>query len=109
MNRPRATVPPLEDADAIQLALTDLARAVLAETVDLKRASVLAYILQTAVSNLKRVELGLHTEEMTTEPPSLIPETDAIDAAYNTWTPRARDNAANTEATDVMLTRHDIT
>src|SRR5260370_6154833 len=54
VNRPRATVPPLENADAIQIALTDLARAVLAETVDLKRAKVLTYILQTASSNLRR-------------------------------------------------------
>jgi hypothetical protein len=109
VNRPRATIAPLEDADSVQLALTDLARAVLAETLDLKRATVLAYILQTAATNLKRVELGIHTDEMTTEPPSLIPETDAIDAAYTTFTPRARTEAPPNEATDVMLTRHDIT
>jgi hypothetical protein len=108
VNRPRATVPPLEDADAIQLALTDLARAVLAETVDLKRASVLAYILQTAVSNLKRVQLGIHTEEMTIEPPPPVQNTDEIDAAYTTYTPRARGDS-QPETTDVMLTHHDIT
>lgn len=48
-------IPPLEDADAIQAALTDLARAVADTTYDLKRASLLAYILQTASANARHI------------------------------------------------------
>ena len=52
-------IPPLEDGDAIQLALTDLARAVAEDRIGLKPAALLAYILQTASANLKRVQLGV--------------------------------------------------
>jgi hypothetical protein len=119
VNRPRATVPPLENADAIQVALTDLARAVLAETVDLKRAKVLAYILQTASSNLRRVQLGLFVNSMVTILPAETAATAELDAAYATLTPRANvdtrppagETSARKEVTpavDVMLTGHSL-
>ena len=93
VNRPRATVPHLENADAIQLALTDLARAVLAESIDLKRAAVLAYILQTASANLKRLQIGTFTHSMVTTLPDHAADLAAIDAAYSTLTPRANGDA----------------
>jgi hypothetical protein len=109
VNRPRATVPPLENADAIQVALTDLARAVLAETMDLKRAKVLTYILQTASSNLRRVQLGLFVSSMVTALPEAADTVAEIDAAYATLTPRANTPPKLPEpepAVDVMLTGH---
>ena len=120
VNRPRPTVPPLENGDAIQLALTDLARAVLAETIDLKRAGVLAYILQTATVNLKQVQLGAFPSDMVPCLPKLPPSTADLDAAYSTLTRRAlpetlaRTAAApapaepRSPAEDVLLTRHSL-
>ena len=66
-------IPPLEDGDAIQLALTDLARALLEDRIALKPAALLAYILQTASANLKHVHLGIHTDRMITELPDRDP------------------------------------
>jgi len=66
-------IPPLEDGNAIQLALTDLARAIVEERIALKPAALLAYILQTASANLKRVQLGVFTDRMITELPDLDP------------------------------------
>src|SRR5262249_29741820 len=44
--------------DAIQVALTQLARNLVEGGYDLKRASVLAYVLQTASSNLKHTRMS---------------------------------------------------
>ena len=66
-------IPPLEDGNAIQLALTDLARAIVEERIALKPAALLAYILQTASANLKRVQLGVFPDRMITELPALDP------------------------------------
>ena len=66
-------IPPLEDGNAIQLALTDLARAIVEERIALKPAALLAYILQTASANLKRVHLGVFPDRMITELPDLDP------------------------------------
>ena len=66
-------IPPLEDGNAIQLALTDLARAIVEDRIALKPAALLAYILQTASANLKRVQLGVFPDRMITELPALDP------------------------------------
>ena len=111
-NRPRATVRPLENHDAIQLALTDLARAVLAETIDLKRAGVLAYILQIASNNVSRVVIGLYRSDMVQELPAESEAIEELDAAYATLTPRANGSAGQPPrpepAVDVMLNRHSL-
>ena len=75
VNRPVALldIPPLEDGNAVQLALTDLARAVADDRIGLKNAALLAYILQTASANLKRVHLGIFPDRMITELPALDP------------------------------------
>ncbi len=74
VNRPTAHmgILPLENGDAIQLALTDIARAVLEDRIELKRASVLGYLLQTASLNLKRVQIGTFANWMVRE----LPEED---------------------------------
>lgn len=50
-------IPPLEDPEAIQLVLTDLARALIDRAILPKDATILAYILQTAVANSKRLRI----------------------------------------------------
>lgn len=75
VNRPTVCldVPPLEDANAIQVALNDIARAVADDRIDLKRATVLTYVLQTASSNLKRVQFGVFKDAMIREFPEQDP------------------------------------
>jgi hypothetical protein len=75
VNRPTVNldVPALEDGNAVQLALTDLARAVADDRIPLKNAALLAYILQTASANLKKVQLGVFTDHMITDLPELDP------------------------------------
>ena len=75
VNRKTVTldVPPLEDGNAIQLALTDLARAVADDRIHLKNAALLAYILQTASANLKKVQLGVFTSSMVRDLPDSDP------------------------------------
>jgi len=75
VNRKTVTldVPPLEDGNAVQLALTDLARAVADDRIQLKNAALLAYILQTASANLKQVQLGVFTSSMVRDLPDLDP------------------------------------
>jgi hypothetical protein len=75
VNRKTVTldVPPLEDGNAVQLALTDQARAVADDRIPLKNAALLAYILQTASANLKRVQLGVFTDSMVRDLPDLDP------------------------------------
>ena len=73
VNRPTYSldIPPLEDGDAVQLALTDLARAVADSRIEPKPAALLAYILQTASANLKRVHIGCHTSDMVRDLPPI--------------------------------------
>jgi hypothetical protein len=77
VNRPTVLlgIPPLEDGDSIQLALTDLARAVAEDRFDQKRANSIAYILQIAAFNLKRVHLGIHKDDMVRQLPDDNPYT----------------------------------
>ena len=48
-------LPPLDDANAVQVAITQCARGLLEGTLDEKRAMKLAYFLQLAATNLSRV------------------------------------------------------
>ncbi|HXE89672.1 MAG TPA: hypothetical protein VNK82_01780 [Terriglobales bacterium] len=71
VNRPTVNldIPPLEDGNAIQVVLTDLARAVADGRIDVRKATVLGYLLQTAAFNLKRVHFGFHAHDMVRELP----------------------------------------
>ena len=85
VNRPtyNLDIPPLEDGDAVQLALTDLARAVADSRIELKQGALLAYILQTASANLKRVHIGCHTTDMVRD----LPPIDAYTRGPSTQEP----------------------
>lgn len=54
-NRAIIALPPLEDANSVQVAIMEITRALLEDRIDLKRAGLLLYALQTASANLKRV------------------------------------------------------
>jgi hypothetical protein len=61
-------LPPLDDANAVQVAITQGARGLLDGTLDEKRAMRLAYYLQLAVSNVSRVSFEpLEDEEFEDE------------------------------------------
>ncbi len=49
-------LPLLEDADAIQIAVMDVANALLADRIDCRKASLLLYALQTATANVKNLD-----------------------------------------------------
>ena len=48
-------LPPLEDANAIQIALMQIMRLIVAKQIDNKQAGLLLYALQTASCNLKHL------------------------------------------------------
>src|SRR5579872_1172989 len=50
-------IPLLEDANAIQMAIQEVAEAIAEERIDNKRAGLLLYAFQTAANNLKNVDL----------------------------------------------------
>ena len=75
---PACELPPLEDANAIQVAVMEIARALLEDRLELRRASLLLYALQIASSNLKRVNfeplaLQRHASQSAVEPQTRKP------------------------------------
>lgn len=56
-------LPPLEDANAVQVAIAQGARGLLNGTLDEKRAMRLAYYLQLAVTNVTRVNFEPEYQE----------------------------------------------
>ena len=56
------TLPLLEDANAIQLALMQIIQSVLADTISDKKAGLLLYALQTASNNLKHMNVEPQAE-----------------------------------------------
>ena len=66
------TLPMLEDRSAIQLVITDILRALAANQIDTKRASLLLYGLQIASANCSKLDrIGYHDPVYTLE---LTPE-----------------------------------
>jgi hypothetical protein len=51
-------LPILDDADTIQLAITDVVNALLADRIDQKKAALILYALQTAAIDAKRTSFG---------------------------------------------------
>jgi hypothetical protein len=51
-------LPSLEDPNGIQMAIMTLVQWLIDDTVDQKKAGILAYLLQTAASNVGRVDIG---------------------------------------------------
>jgi hypothetical protein len=60
-------LPSLEDPNGIQMAIMTLVQWLIDDTVDQKKAGILAYLLQTAASNVGRVDIGAY-EQLAEEP-----------------------------------------
>jgi len=60
-------LPSLEDPNGIQMAIMTLVQWLIDDTVDQKKAGLLAYLLQTAASNVDRVDIGAY-EQLAEEP-----------------------------------------
>jgi len=76
--------PTLEDANAIQVALMQVIRAIADNKIECKRAGLLLYALQTASYNLKRTKLEPNVEDIVLDTSSLqqevTPPPDPVDA-----------------------------
>ena len=66
--------PVLEDANAVQIALMQVIRAIADDKIDSKRAGLLLYALQTASFNLKRANLEPDITNVVLDPSSLVQE-----------------------------------
>jgi hypothetical protein len=66
--------PTLEDANAIQIALMQVIRAIADNKIECKRAGLLLYALQTASFNLKRTSLEPKPEDIVLDTSSLAQE-----------------------------------
>ncbi len=98
-------IPPLEDGDSIQLALTDLARFVAEDRIEQKRANSIAYILQIAAFNLKRVFLGVHADDMVSRLPVEVPET-RNGARRDPWKPGQPDETVDAPPSPEEMADH---
>ena len=64
----RIHIPLLEDGNAIQLAIQEVAEAIAEDRIDARRAGLLLFAFQTAASNLKRVDFEPQQLREETEP-----------------------------------------
>jgi hypothetical protein len=63
----RLRMPPLEDANSIQVAIMEVNRGLLDQQIGIKEAALLHYSLRTAAANLRRVTFHKASEEMVLE------------------------------------------
>jgi len=71
----------LEDEESIQASLIEVVNALLRGTIEIKRAELVLRALNTAVRNIRRVNLSLHSDmirEIPTYPPAPATEVDEI-------------------------------
>ncbi len=76
------TLPVLEDADSIQVALMQVMRLILARQLNLKTASLLLYALQTASFNLRQMQLEPERRETVVIDPSAVANNGLGDDAW---------------------------
>ena len=62
------TLPVLEDANSIQIALMEVMRLILARKIEHKTASLLLYALQTASTNLRRTTFSTNKHDVILDP-----------------------------------------
>jgi len=77
------TLPVLEDADSIQVALMQVMRLIASGQLDLKAAGLLLYALQTAACNVRQLKLEQHFGENVVIDPSAVSRTGLGDAAWH--------------------------
>src|SRR5450631_2276933 len=73
----------LEDEESIQVALMETINALLLGTIEIKRAELILRALNTAVRNIRRVNFGLHSDDMVREIPDYpTPPLEQVDEQY---------------------------
>jgi hypothetical protein len=85
----------IEDEESIQYALMEVINALMKNTIDLKRATLILRALHIAVKNASRVKFGIQGKSSVTQVPDYAPppdnadfdETTEIDLPYNAWVP----------------------
>ena len=86
----------IEDEESIQYALMEVINALMKNTIDLKRATLILRALHIAVKNAARVKFALQGKNAVSQVPNFVPppdnadfdETTEIDLPYNAWVPQ---------------------
>src|SRR2546423_15002706 len=79
----RFTMPVLEDADSVQVALMQVVRLILAGQLEPKIAGLLLYALQTASLNLRHMELEPRNRESVVIDPRAVADNGVGDDAWS--------------------------
>jgi hypothetical protein len=69
----------IEDEESIQYALMEVINALMRNTIDVKRASLIIRALHIAVKNAARVKFGIHARDTVTQVPEYAPRTARSD------------------------------
>jgi len=85
----------IEDEESIQYALMEVINALMKNTIDLKRATLILRALHIAVKNASRVKFAVQGKHAVTQVPEYAPphdnadfdETSELDLPYNAWVP----------------------
>jgi hypothetical protein len=70
----------IEDEESIQYALMEVINALMRNTIDVKRASLIIRALHIAVKNAARVKFGIHAKDTVTQVPEYAPPTEQHEA-----------------------------
>ena len=91
------SMPVLEDADSVQVALMQVMRLILAGQLDPKAAGLLLYALQTASLNLRHMELQVRRPETVVIDPNAVQNTGVGADSWHTGQFRRQVQARKTE------------
>jgi hypothetical protein len=70
----------IEDEESLQYALIEVINALMRNTIDVKRASLIIRALHIAVKNAARVKFGIHAKDTVTQVPEYAPPTEQHEA-----------------------------
>jgi hypothetical protein len=70
----------IEDEESIQYALMEVINALMRNTIDVKRATLIIRALHIAVKNAARVKFGIHAKDTVTQVPEYAPPTEQHEA-----------------------------
>ena len=97
----------LEDEESIQVALMETINALLLGTIEIKRAELILRALNTAVRNARRVNFGLHSDDMVREIPDYpTPPLEQVDEQYAKELRLKEQRAETARAREEMLAQY---
>ena len=100
----------LEDEESIQVALMETINALLLGTIEIKRAELILRALNTAVRNARRVNFGLHSDDMVREIPDYpTPPLEQVDEQYAKELRLKEERAESARAREEMLAQYHST